>query len=120
MAIRNKITLKEMAIIIGDYQAAFPEWQAVRGDTLVRINRAVGQAIWFDRLRTGAYRPTCRVHVLAAPGEWGGTAVLSHFLDVKFRSITLESHHVMFKYVVNDLNLKLIPKILDSENVANL
>lgn len=123
MAIRPAITAKEMAAFVSDYQAAFPQWEAVGGDTLVRVGGVVAQVIWFDRLRTGSYRPTCRVHVLAAPGEKGGTVVLSQFLGVKYRSITPRAHPGILESVVREIKSEIIPAIskpLDAVNVAEL
>jgi hypothetical protein len=123
MPARTKLTTKEIAEIVADYRTAFPEWQTARGDTLVRVNGAVGQAIWFDRLRTGAYRPTCRIHVLAAPDEGGGTVVLPQFLGIKNKEILAAIHARVLPAVILALKSEIAPSIskpLDPAHVAEL
>src|SRR5262245_30837832 len=97
-----KLTAKEIEQIVADYQKAFPDWEHVGGDTLIRTSHLIGQAIWFDRLRTGAYRPTVRIHVFAAPSpdETGGTVVLPQFLGIKNKEITARGHPAQFSAVV--------------------
>ncbi len=119
----RKLTISELAPIVADYRAAFPDWQLVGGDVLVRFSGPVAQAIWFDRLRTGTYRPTCRVHVLAAPTEEGGTVVLPQFLNIKVREIAPNAHAKSLSAVVAALKSEVLPslgKALDARAVAEL
>jgi len=119
----GKLTTKEIKQIVADYQSVFPEWKTVDGDTLIRTNHFIGQAIWFDRLRTGAYRPSARVHVFAAPDESGGTVVLPQFLGVKNREITARAHSKQFPAVVIAIKSEIVPpvaKALDAAAVAEL
>jgi hypothetical protein len=121
--VAKKLTLTELAPIVADYMAAFPGWQLAGGDMLVRVSGPVAQIIWFDRLRTGAYRPTCRVHVLVAPSEIGGTAVLSQFLNIKIRELTLSAHVRSFSVVIAALKSEILPSLdraLDAGAVADL
>jgi len=123
MPARTKLTTKEVTEIVADYGGAFPEWQIVGGDLLVRVKGPVGQAIWFDRLRTGAYRPTCRIHVLAAPDDAGGTVVLPQFLGIKTKEIIGDAHTKMLPAVILGLKSEVVPSILkplDPTNVAEL
>ena len=64
-----------IGLTVRDYQRHLPEWQIVEGGTLLRVGGCIAQAIWFDRLRTGAYSPTAGIHVLAAPDEHGGAVI---------------------------------------------
>lgn len=117
------IKLKEITNFVREYQAALPEWQIVEKDTLARVNGIIGQAIWFDRLRTGEYRPTFRVHVLVAPSELGGTSVLPQFLDARYRSITPKSHSFMMNSVIMKMKSSIIPNIskpFDAMEIKNL
>jgi len=119
----KKITPSELAPIIADYRAAFPDWELVRSDMLVRFSGRLAQVIWFDCLRTGGYRPTCGVYVLAAPSNEGGTAVLPQFLNIKIREIRLHAHAQLLSAVVTALNSEILPPIgrpLDERAVAEL
>lgn len=83
----------------------------------------VAQSIWFDRLRTGAYRPTARIQVLTAPDEPGGTVVLPQFLGVKNREIDARAHLRQLPAVLAALRSEVLPPIdrpLDANVVAEL
>ncbi len=106
-----------------DYQSHLSGWQVVGGDTLLRTSGPVAQSIWFDRLRTGAYRPTARIHVLAAPDEHGGTVVLPQFLGVKHREIDAQAHLRRLPSVLEALRAEVSPPIdrpLNASAVAEL
>jgi hypothetical protein len=104
-------TLKELAPIIEDYRAAFPEWQLVNEDVLIRFGTWVAQSIWFDRLRSGTYRPTCGVHVLVAPSSSGCTGVMTQFLNIKQREIRPEAHVRVFQSVIIALKSEIYPSL---------
>lgn len=120
---KSKITPKQMREIVAEYSSQFPSWTVVGFDALVRFNGAVAQLIWFDRLRTGTYRPTCRVHVLVAPSESGGTVVLTQFLNIKHREISLQNHQKMINSVTTSIKSEIIPAVsrpIDASNIAEL
>ncbi len=119
----QKLTLKKIALIVADYHTAFPDLQLVGDDLLVRFAGPVAQVIWFDRLRTGAYRPTCRIHVLAAPSQEGGTAVLAQFVNIKVRETMPTSHEKSVANVVAALKTEILPSLsmsLDVNGIAEL
>ena len=119
----NKISLRELVPIMADYRAAFPDWQLARGDILVRFGVLIAQVIWFDRLRTGDYRPTCGVYVLVAPSKEGGTSVLSQVLNIKIREITRQAHAQSLSGAVSALKSEILPSLgkpLDERVVAEL
>jgi hypothetical protein len=123
MATTARLTSKEIDLIVLDYQPHLPEWKVIGGDTLMRVGGLVAQSIWFDRLRTGAYRPTARIHVLAAPDEMGGTVVLPQFLGVKHKEISAQSHLKQLPAVVEALRSEVVPTIfkpLDANVVVDL
>ncbi len=118
-----KLTTKQIQQIAADYQKAFPEWKLIGGDTLIRRHGPVAQAIWFDRLRTGNYRPTARIHILAAPDEGGGTVVLPQFLGIKNKEISATSHALRLQAVIAALKSEIVPstiKALQEDDVADL
>jgi hypothetical protein len=123
MVTRTKLTSKEIEQIVDDYHAALRDWQKVGGDTLVRTEELIGQSIWFDRLRTGAYRPTMRVHVFVAPDEGGGTVVLPQFLGIKTKEVSVKAHLRQFPAVMDALKNEVVPSIekaLNAEKVTTL
>lgn len=123
MAIKTRLTAKEIGAITIDYQTHLPGWEIVGGDTLLRIAGPIGQSIWFDRLRTGAYRPTARIHILAAPDQMGGTVVLPQFLGVKNKEISAQAHVRQLPAVLKALHSEVLPTInkpLNASVVAEL
>ncbi len=124
MATKAKLTLKVIGTITRDYYVHLPAWQMVGNDMLARVSGPIAQVIWFDRLRTGAYRPTCRIHILAAPDELGGgTVVMSQLLGVKNRDIDIEQHTRLLPAVLKALQNEVSPPIhkpLDGHVVAGL
>lgn len=119
----QKLTSKQIKPIVADYRTALPEWQLVGDDLLLRLSGPVAQVIWFDRLRTGAYRPTCRVHVLSAPSQEGGIAVLPQFLNIKVREIMPAAHAQLLPAVIGALKSEVLPsviKALDARVVVEL
>ena len=123
MATNAKLTSKEISVIVRDYHAQLPEWHIVGGDTLLRFGRSIAQSLWFDRLRTGSYRPTARIHVLVAPDERGGTVVLPQFLGVKNKEVTKQAHARQLPSVIAALHSELSPSIdksLDENTVVEL
>lgn len=123
MAAKARLTSKEIGSIVRDYQAHLSGWEIVGGDTLLRTTGPIAQSIWFDRLRTGVYRPTARIHVLAAPDEMGGTVVLPQFLGVKHKEISAQAHMKQLPAVVEALCNEVVPTIdkpLDANVVAEL
>ncbi|MFZ2642102.1 MAG: hypothetical protein WA117_13975 [Verrucomicrobiia bacterium] len=119
----KKLTASQLAPMVADYHSAFPQLQLYGDDMLYRMGGLMAQSIWFDRLRTGAYRPTCRVHVLVAPSAQGGTVVLPQFLSIKVREITPQVHQRLLPEVVGALKSEILlplDKPLDELAVAEL
>lgn len=123
MAIKKSISTLEVSQIVNEYHAYFPDWQVVQGDTLLRTRGPIGQSIWFDRLRTGSYRPTARIHILAAPDEHDEVIVLPQFLGLKNREIRYEDHRNRLSDVLDALRAEIKPSLsasLDAAVVADL
>lgn len=123
MKAKLRLTAKEIGSIVRDYQAHLAGWQSVGSDTLLRVSGPVAQAIWFDRLRTGAYRPTARIHVLSAPDSSGGAVVLPQLLNVRIRQIASQEHQRKLPNVIAALRAEVLPPIdepLDASAVVEL
>ncbi len=123
MASKIKLTQKQIRQIVADYHAAFQEWLRVGDDMLIRVEGVVGQSIWFDRLRTGRYRPSARVNIFAAPDNGGGILVLHQFLGIKNKEINPSFHTQKLPSVVNALKTEITPstvEMLDARMVADL
>lgn len=119
----SRITEKEIGAIVQEYQEHLAGWRVVGNDTLVRVSGPVAQAIWFDRLRTGAYRPTARIHILSAPSGLGGSVVLPQFLGVKVRQVASQEHRRQLPNVIAALFAEVLPPInepLDASAVVEL
>jgi hypothetical protein len=119
----RKISSAEIRQIVADYLPFFPGWKVIGGDKLLRVDGLIGQSIWFDRLRTGAYRPASRLHVWVAPGPGEGSLVLAQVLDIKNREVALQSHAQQLRSVVDALKSEIVPSVvkpLDAKTVAEL
>ena len=99
----TRITVAQVRSIRDDYAENLPNWEKIGRDALVRHDGIVGQRVWFDRLRTGEYRPTVMLEVFVAPSSVGGTGALTEFLSIKRRRVALKSHEAMLKSVCEGL-----------------
>lgn len=99
----SKITIAQIRSIRDAFAEQLPSWEDVGKDTLIRHDGIVGQQLWFDRLRTGEYRPTLSLQVFVAPSSVGGTGATVEFLSIKRRQITMKSHEAMFNSVLKGL-----------------
>lgn len=111
---RPKITLSQIKAIVEQYHSEFPTWTVVGRDMLVRTEGWLAQVIWFDRLRTGRYRPTCSVSVLCARTGGGGIDVLTQFLGWRCDTATLQEHReYLFPLMVDSIKKDVFPSVLE-------
>jgi hypothetical protein len=118
----KRITLKELKPIIEYYQAQFPGWRIVRGDTLVREVPPVLQGVTFERLSYGVYRPIGHIRVLVAPEPFWGFDLPQH-LNVKVRTVDRREHPRMRGQVVEAMRAEFQPPMdrpLVAEEVLDL
>lgn len=68
----KRLTVTELKAIVEFYHEYFPAWKVIEKGTLVREDGPVAQAITFERLSGGEYRPTGHIRVLVVPEDvWG-------------------------------------------------
>jgi hypothetical protein len=68
----KKITKAELSAIVADYYRLLPAWHHVRDGTIGRAEGPLMQAIGFECLRGGDYRPMHYVSALVTPEPGGG------------------------------------------------
>jgi len=106
----KRLSLRELAPIIADYQRVFPHWQKVGKDTLCRVEDPIAQCLWLDRLRTGEYRPTFSLQILTAPSATG-SAELCQLLPSRVRSLTPAAHKRLFEEVIAAIKHDIFPPV---------
>lgn len=120
----TRITMSQIKSVRDAYHSRLgTDWRALGKDALIRHNGIVGQGIWFDRLRTGEYRPTLSVQVFVAPSDIGGTGAAVEFLSIKRRQVVLQSHDSMFESVLEGLRADSsfpVHEPIDTRKVAEL
>jgi hypothetical protein len=116
------LTIQELRPIVEYYHAHLPAWKVIRKDTLAREDGPVVQAIAFERLSGGAYRPTGHIRVLAAPEEvWAFE--MPQYLDIKVRQISRRQHPELRDRVVETIRAEFVPNVdrtLVAEEVLKL
>jgi hypothetical protein len=84
----QRMTNRQLKEIVADYAASLPAWRSFEGTAFVREHGPVRQTVWFEALRTGAYRPMSGIGASALPM----VAMLPQMLDVRHRQATLRQH----------------------------
>lgn len=108
MAIKTKpLTKRQLSEIVACYHAEFSEWKAVGSERLVRMNGPIAQQIGFERLRSGAYRPSAGIRILVARDA----AMLHQFLDLRNREIFLREHDSVWRRVVGAMEEQFVPRV---------
>jgi len=115
----KKITLSELKPIFEDYAAWLSEWQVGGKDTLFRFNGPVLQGLWLDRLRTGHFRPTFYIKVLAVPRK-AGSMELCQFLTIRQQTIHPSRHKELFAEVISSVERNIFPSILTPLQLENV
>ncbi|MHC2069279.1 hypothetical protein ACYFX5_17540 [Bremerella sp. T1] len=118
MAKKTKpLTKQELLKVFDSYSDAFANWNKDAGtSTYFRTSGPVKQQVWFERLRSGGYRPSSGVRILVAPG----VAMLHQFLDVRHRQILLSRHEAMRLSVIEGMMTQFLPHINQPLNVAEV
>lgn len=113
------LTKSQLSEVVACYGKAFPGWDVVAGERLVRSSGPLLQQIGFEALRSGAYRPSVAVRVLIAPG----VVLLPQFLDVRHREIFAREHASKWERVVAAIEQQVRPSVrapLDVRDVIDL
>jgi hypothetical protein len=112
----TKAALKQFILA---YRPVFEGWTFLPSTGYVRISGPVAQHVWFENLRSGAYRPATAISVLPTRGG----SLLHQFLDFRYREVTPLQHPSMFENVCRAMKEQFTPSIvtpLEPEEVLRL
>ncbi|MFO0979217.1 MAG: hypothetical protein U0996_22605 [Planctomycetaceae bacterium] len=110
------MTKSELRQYVEAYRPFFDNWTAVRGEGFVRISGPVAQQVWFENLRSGAYRPVSAISILVAKGG----AMLHSFLDIRHREILPREHDLKFERVYRAMSEQFVPSIISPLNAIEV
>lgn len=120
MAVNIKpMTKSELRKYVEAYRPLFCNWNAVGNDGFVRVSGPIAQMVWFENLRSGAYRPAAGVSILVAKGG----SMLHQFLDIRNRQVLPREHDSKFERVCQAMCDQFVPSInspLDASEVCRL
>jgi hypothetical protein len=113
MAIMIKpMTKSELRNYVEAYRGLFSDWMEVRGEGFVRISGPIAQKVWFENLRSGAYRPAAGISILSAKGG----SMMHQFLDFPNREILPRDHNSKFERVCTAMIEQFVPSIISPLN----
>ena len=110
------MTKRQLIGFFNEYRGNFPGWDVEHDLVFVRSEGLVKQHIAFEALRSGAYRPSCSVEVLATPGA----RVLHRFLNIKHREVLPREHATKRSLVLEAMEDQFQPSIRGPLNVAEV
>jgi hypothetical protein len=119
MSIPKPMTKKQLKDVVCEYATAFPDWTIFEDNAFVREHGPIQQMIWFQKLRSGAYRPTHVVRALPIVIS----RMLTQMLDVRNRETDYKRHKTRWRDVVGAMEQQFKPSIrkpLDIAEVASL
>jgi hypothetical protein len=107
--IRKRLTMKELKPFVLDYYRAFPHWKLLLPDLFARESGPLIQAIAFERLSYGSYRPQAWVSYLCVPDRDGGLD--PQWLNVRLRQIDPRAHERLRDKVVEAIHREIVPSV---------
>ncbi|MCE3016765.1 MAG: hypothetical protein ACK56W_10425 [Pirellula sp.] len=115
MAIKIKpMTKAELRRYVASYELLFEDWSKQDGVGFFRLSGPFAQQVWFENLRSGAYRPVMTVSMLIMQGG----ATLHQFLDIKNRDILPRDHDRKHESVLNAMQGEFRPSITEPLDVT--
>lgn len=119
MAINFKPMKKsELRHYLAAYRSLFEGWEE-RGVCFFRVSGPFLQQVWFEALRSGAYRPVMDLSLLIAPGG----SVIHQFLGIKNREVLPRDHDRRYMGVCNAIVEEFRPEVtmlLDESEAVQL
>lgn len=113
------MTKAELKEVVAEYAAIFREWVVfVDGTAFVRREGPIQQMIWFQKMRSAAYRPTHGVNSLVLPEAH--IRMLPQVLDVKHREIENRWHERKFAATVAAMEQQFRPDIRRPLDIAEV
>lgn len=113
------MTKAELKRFVKFYKDLFPGWIDCDGEGFARISGPFVQQVWFENLRSGAYRPVSTTSLLIAKNG----ASLHQFLDIRHREVLPREHERKFAGILVAMQEQLIPSInspLDETEIRKL
>jgi hypothetical protein len=108
MAIRiTPMTKSELKRYVDSYKTYFCNWTQVRSEGFLRFSGPIAQQVWFENLRSGAYRPASAISILVARNS----VMLHRFLDVRNRQVLPREHEGKFKEICKAMEEQFVPPI---------
>lgn len=112
------ITKKQMRPIIAEYAMAI-KWPHPVPHALARSNGPFLQAITFERLSSGDYRPMTFVQVLVAPtvDQGGRTDFIYQVPTGRPRVLSLRSHREQMPAMIRAMEVEFVPSIREAIDI---
>jgi hypothetical protein len=108
MAIKIKpMTKSELRRYVSTYEFLFGSWKKQDGVGFARLSGPFAQQVWFENLRSGAYRPVMTVSILVMRGG----ATLHQFLDINNREILPRDHDRKYENIAKAMQGEFRPNI---------
>src|SRR6267142_2839700 len=92
------LTKKQLVEYFQPYREAFPDWAVEHDVTLTRTHGPLKQAIHFQAVRSGAYRPSHAIDISMRVPD--GCSILHKHLDVKHREVLPREHATKWPLVL--------------------
>lgn len=116
------MTTGQIKTVVLEYAGRFPGWTIfVDGTALVRRAGPIQQMVWFQKMRSAAYRPTHGISSIVLPGAY--IRMLPQILDVKHREIDYGQHQAKIVGTIVAMETQFRPdirKTLDISEVLSL
>lgn len=110
------LTKKQLVAYFQPYRDALPDWAVEHDVMLTRTHGPLKQAIHFQALRSGAYRPSHAVDILVRVPD--GCSILHKHLDVKHREVLPRDHAAKWPLILKAMEEQFLPPIRQPLDVA--
>lgn len=113
------ITKAQLKEVVAEYADCFPKWvMFADGTAFIRREGPIQQIIWFQKMRSAAYRPTHGVSSIILPEAH--IRMLPQVLDVKHREVEHRWHERKFAATVAAMEQQFLPNIRKPLDMAEV
>lgn len=110
------LTKRQLIGYFQSYRDALPDWAVEHDVTLTRTFGPLKQVIYFEALRSGAYRPGHSVDIMLRVPD--GCSILHKDLDIKHRQVLPREHVAKWPLVLKAMEEQFEPSICQPLDVA--